>query len=217
MKFVYDPPISPYLNILYRDDHIVVCDKPSGLLSVRGKAPEHQDSLEKRLQTIWPTMGVVHRLDMATSGIMVIVLNKPAHKSIARQFQERQTDKTYIARVYGRPQVEQGVVELPLICDWPNRPKQMVEHIKGKKAQTYWQLIESDGQTSRIKLKPISGRSHQLRVHMLSIGHVILGDRLYATGEALALAPRLQLHAHELKFKHPVSHDEMRFVSPTPF
>ena len=154
---------------------------------------------------------------MATSGLMVWALNKPAHSSLARQFQERQTSKQYIARVYGTVEANEGLVELPLICDWPNRPKQMVEFNYGKKSTTYWQVLSREDEFTRILLHPITGRSHQLRVHMLSIGHPILGDRLYAHEKALALAPRLQLHAEQLSFTHPVSGEKMAFTAPCPF
>ncbi len=217
MTFVYNPPKEPVLPIVYRDQDIVVFDKPSGLLSVRGKLPEHQDSIESRAQRVWPKIGVVHRLDMATSGLMVWALNKPAHSSLARQFQERQTSKQYIARVYGQIEADEGLIELPLICDWPNRPKQMVDFNRGKKSTTYWQVLNRDTDSTRVLLHPITGRSHQLRVHMLSIGHPILGDRLYAHKKALALAPRLQLHAENLVFSHPVSGEKMAFVAPCPF
>lgn len=217
MHFVYNPPQEPILPILYRDQDIVVFNKPSGLLSVRGKLPQHQDSLEARAQRVWPKIGIVHRLDMATSGLMVWALNKPAHSHLARQFQERQTSKRYIARVYGQVEAEQGMIELPLICDWPNRPKQMVAHVNGKKSSTFWQVLSRDSESTRMVLHPITGRSHQLRVHMLSIGHPILGDRLYAHQDALALAPRLQLHAEQLGFTHPVSGEALNFSAACPF
>ncbi|MCU4677431.1 bifunctional tRNA pseudouridine(32) synthase/23S rRNA pseudouridine(746) synthase RluA [Catenovulum sp. 2E275] len=217
MSFVYNPPKEPVLPIIYHDKDIVVFNKPSGLLSVRGKLPEHQDSLEARAQRVWPKIGIVHRLDMATSGIMVWALHKAAHSNLARQFQERQTSKHYIARVYGHPIAEQGLIELPLICDWPNRPKQMVEHNVGKKSATFWQVIGKDTESSRILLHPITGRSHQLRVHMLALGHPILGDRLYAHPQALALAPRLQLHAERLQFSHPISGENLEFYAACPF
>ena len=125
--FVYDPPQSPYLKILYRDNDILVLDKPSGLLSVAGRLAIHKDSLQTRVQRVFPTATVVHRLDMSTSGIMLMALNKDSHRNISRQFQDRLISKRYLARVYGKPNTETGSVDLPLICDWINRPKQKVD------------------------------------------------------------------------------------------
>ncbi len=213
----YAPPQHPYLNIVFRDEHIIVLDKPSGLLSVPGKALEHRDSLQNRVQTVYPSATVVHRLDMATSGLMVMALNKAAHRHISKQFELRKTKKAYQAIVYGKIQEQQGEVNLPLICDWPNRPKQMVDHENGKAALTHWQVLEYLPAATRVKLNPITGRSHQLRVHMLSLGHPIIGDRLYAHPEALALATRLNLHAYRLQFSHPVTEQPLTFESKVPF
>ncbi|NQZ07184.1 MAG: RNA pseudouridine synthase, partial [Algicola sp.] len=154
---------------------------------------------------------------MATSGLMVMALTKAAHREISRQFQHRETKKNYIARVYGHIEQDEGSIELPLICDWPNRPKQMVDFERGKHALTHWQVIDREGQQTRVSLTPITGRSHQLRVHMLSIGHPILGDRLYAHEQALAAAPRLQLHAKWLAFTHPQSGEAVEFNAECPF
>ena len=247
--FVYKPPLQPYLTILYQDDDILVANKPSGLLSVPGKAEEHKDSLISRVNTVFPTATVVHRLDMATSGIMVMALNKESHRHISKQFELRQTKKRYFARVFGKVKSNQGEVNLPLICDWPNRPKQMVDYERGKKALTHYEVVEvtsdeshqvvsskndtsfgtSPGVNSPIStvageenetlvaLYPVTGRSHQLRVHMLELGHPILGDRLYAHDEALGMAERLQLHAESLSFAHPASQDWLTFQTPIPF
>ncbi|WP_016957921.1 bifunctional tRNA pseudouridine(32) synthase/23S rRNA pseudouridine(746) synthase RluA [Catenovulum agarivorans] len=217
MTFVYNPPQTPYLPILYQDQDMVVFNKPSGLLSVKGKLPEHWDSVELRAARVWPKIGVVHRLDMATSGLMVWALHKEAHGKLARQFQDRVTKKTYIARIYGKVAAEQGLIELPLICDWPNRPKQMVEFNRGKPSTTYWQVETYEENATRVKLFPITGRSHQLRVHMLKLGHPILGDRLYAHDNALAMANRLQLHAETLFLYHPMTGEPMNFTAPCPF
>ena len=213
----YSPPVSPWLKFLYRDDDILVLEKPSGLLSVPGKQPEHKDSLQLRVQRVFPTATVVHRLDMATSGIMLFALNKAAHKHIGLQFEKRLTKKRYFARVYGHPEPAQGSVDLPLICDWPNRPKQKVDVEAGKKALTHYQTVHKAEYWSLMELTPITGRSHQLRVHMLSLGHPILGDRLYAHQAALNMAPRLQLHASELVIEHPVTGKVLQFISPHPF
>ncbi len=217
MLLNYNPPTQPAFTIIYQDDDLIVLDKPSGLLTVPGKAPEHKDSLEKRVQRVFPTATIVHRLDMATSGLLLMALNKPAHREISRQFQHRETSKKYIARIYGHPEQTSGSIELPLICDWPNRPKQMVDFERGKHALTHWQVIESEDNATRVELTPVTGRSHQLRVHMQQLGHPILGDRLYATGDALATAPRLQLHAMELAVTHPVSQQRLAFEAPCPF
>ncbi|WP_158966775.1 bifunctional tRNA pseudouridine(32) synthase/23S rRNA pseudouridine(746) synthase RluA [Paraglaciecola sp. L3A3] len=213
----YAPPTNPYLDIIYQDDDILLLNKPSGLLSVPGKAFEHRDSLQTRVQTVFPTATVVHRLDMATSGLMVMALNKPAHRHISKQFELRETSKTYIAVVYGHTAAESGTVDLPLICDWPNRPKQMVDHERGKKALTHWSVLQRNENSTRVELKPITGRSHQLRVHMLSLGHPIIGDRLYAHPEALEMANRLNLHALTLSFRHPQSEQALNFETPVPF
>ncbi len=218
----YDPPMSPYLEVVYQDDDIIVLNKPSKLLSVPGKNPIHADSLERRVQKVLPTATIVHRLDMATSGILCMALNKPAHRHISRQFQDRKTKKRYIARVWGKLKQQQGEVNLPLICDWPNRPKQMVDFERGKPSQTFWQVLNYESLpdnefATRVALTPITGRSHQLRVHMLSLQHVILGDRLYAHPKALAAADRLQLHAEYLSLQHPVTEKVLEFTAPCTF
>lgn len=213
----YSPPTKPYLNIVFRDDDVLLLDKPSGLLSVPGKAPEHADSLQSRAQRVFPTASIVHRLDMATSGLMLMALNKAAHRHISKQFELRETSKTYQAIVFGHVKNDSGEIDLPLICDWPNRPKQMVDKQRGKKALTKWQVLERKADTTRVELKPVTGRSHQLRVHMLSMDHPIIGDRLYAHQTALELATRLNLHAKTLGFRHPVTEQDLYFESQVPF
>lgn len=214
----YCPPTEPWLHILYQDAHIMVVNKPSGLLSVPGRLDEHKDSIMTRIQRDFPQAESVHRLDMATSGVMVIALNKAAERELKRQFREREPQKQYIARIWGHPQQEEGLIDLPLICDWPNRPKQKVCYETGKSAQTEYQVLECyPDNTARILLKPITGRSHQLRVHLQALGHPILGDRFYATPEALALAPRLQLHAGSLTITHPGYGTSMTFKAPANF
>lgn len=213
----YAPPLEPYINILYQDDFILVLDKPSGLLTVPGKAAEHKDSLQLRVQRVFPTARIVHRLDMATSGLIVLALGKPNQGYIAKQFEKREVKKRYRAIVWGKPEENAGTISLPLICDWPNRPKQMVDHGRGKAATTHWSTLETNGKYTLVDLKPVTGRSHQLRVHMLSMEHPILGDRLYAHDEAKAAAPRLQLHACELSFRHPETEEIIEFKSACPF
>ncbi|TLP48193.1 RluA family pseudouridine synthase [Cohaesibacter sp. CAU 1516] len=213
----YLPPQEPYLSVLYADDHIALVDKPTGLLSVPGKDPDHWDCLEYRAQQQLGDARIVHRLDMDTSGIMVLAMNADSHRNLGRQFEKRKTQKSYVARVWGHLAEEAGNVDLPLICDWPNRPKQMVCFERGKPAKTDWQLLSRDATSSLVRLIPHTGRSHQLRVHMLSLGHVILGDRFYAQGEALASADRLMLHAERLGLIHPARGEWMDFESPCPF
>ncbi|SNY60171.1 ribosomal large subunit pseudouridine synthase A [Arsukibacterium tuosuense] len=203
--FQYLPPQTPYLDIIYQDNDILVVNKPSGLLSVPGKAAEHWDCLEYRVKLVLPTARIVHRLDMATSGVMVLALHADAQRDLNRQFQLRQTDKQYIARVTGLVAADQGTVCLPLICDWPNRPRQMVCFQRGKASVTHYKVLERGADLSRLLLTPVTGRSHQLRVHMQMIGHAILGDKFYADAATFAAADRLQLHAQTLSLKHPTS------------
>ncbi len=190
----------------------MVVNKASGLLSVPGRAPENKDSVMTRIQADFPTAESVHRLDMATSGVIVVALTKAAERELKRQFREREPKKSYIARVWGHLAQDEGLIDLPLTCDWPNRPKQKVCYETGKPSQTLYQVLsrDADGST-RVKLSPITGRSHQLRVHMLAIGHPILGDGFYAHPEAKAMASRLQLHAQELCITHPEFGTVMHF------
>lgn len=220
--FVYTPPMIPYLDILFQDEDIVVINKASGLLSVPGRLPEHQDCLQNRIQRVLPTATIVHRLDMATSGIIIMALNKPAHVAISRQFEQRKTKKSYIARVYGLIKEQEGSINLPLICDWPNRPKQKVDHENGKQSLTHYRVLSynksnNEQNSTLVELTPVTGRSHQLRVHMLALGHPILGDRLYAHEQALTVSNRLQLHAKNLCLNHPVTGELLSFVAPCPF
>ena len=154
----YAPPMRPYLNIVFKDEHLLVLNKPSGLLTVPGKALEHKDSLELRVQRVYPTAKIVHRLDMATSGLLVMALDKDTHRQLSKQFELRQTRKTYIARVYGEVSGERGSVDLPLICDWPNRPKQMVCQQRGKPSLTHWRVLERNDNSTRMELTPVTGR-----------------------------------------------------------
>ncbi|TQF66876.1 bifunctional tRNA pseudouridine(32) synthase/23S rRNA pseudouridine(746) synthase RluA [Pseudoalteromonas luteoviolacea] len=217
MLLNYNPPLDPYIEILYQDDHMLVINKPSGLLTVPGKDPKHADSAINRINRVYPSAKIVHRLDMATSGVLCLAMHKEAHRFLSIQFQDRLTKKRYVARVHGKLTQSHGSVDLPLICDWPNRPKQKVCHESGKPSLTHFEVIEHEAQATRVSLTPITGRSHQLRVHMQSLGHVILGDRLYAQGEALAAASRLQLHAQMLQICHPISGEMMHFEAPDPF
>ncbi|WP_375058588.1 RluA family pseudouridine synthase [Zobellella sp. DQSA1] len=213
----YDPPTDPQFEVLYQDNSLIVLNKPSGLLTVPGRELIHRDSLSYRVARVYPSVQVVHRLDMATSGVIVMALHPKAHRELNRQFRERETAKRYYAWVYGRPEQDSGSIELPLCCDWPNRPRHMVDQVHGKHALTHWRCLVRQEKRSLMELTPITGRSHQLRVHMLSLGHPILGDNLYAEGEALALAPHLQLHAASLEFRHPRTKQWLAFSAPAPF
>ncbi|MFP1132770.1 pseudouridine synthase [Asticcacaulis sp.] len=188
---------------LYADDSVLVFDKPAGLLSVPGRLPENKDSLALRVQALWPDALIVHRLDMATSGLILMARGAEPHRALSIAFAERQVTKRYVAVVAGEVAAEQGEVDLPLICDWPNRPRQKVDHEVGKPSLTRYTVLAREAGRTRVALEPVTGRSHQLRVHMMALGHPILGDEFYAPDEVRALSPRLQLHAEYLAFPHP--------------
>ena len=212
------PPCREELTELYRDNQIVVVVKPAGLLSVPGKPPNDADSALGRLQKIEPETRVVHRLDMSTSGIMVFALNADSHRHLSRQFQDRKVSKGYEAEVWHLPEQSSGEINLPLRCDWPNRPRQMVDYDLGKPSQTLFTVIDNHRPSfGRVWLEPVTGRSHQLRVHMAELGHPILGCEFYAHPEAKSAACRLHLHACQLSFEHPESGKPMEFNSPAPF
>ncbi|QDF68160.1 bifunctional tRNA pseudouridine(32) synthase/23S rRNA pseudouridine(746) synthase RluA [Shewanella sp. SNU WT4] len=215
--FIYCPPTDPWLSQVHCDKDIIVIDKPSGLLSVPGRALAHKDSVYSRVLAEHPNAQVVHRLDMATSGIIVLALRRSAEIELKRQFHDRETHKIYYARVAGHVKQAQGSVDYPLICDWPNRPKQMVDHKIGKPSLTHYEVISYGKRSTLVKLTPITGRSHQLRVHMMAIGHPILGDNFYADPLAKRLAPRLLLHAAELQITHPYSGEVLTFTAAAPF
>lgn len=211
----YAPPDVP-LAVLHEDHEIVVVDKPAGLLSVPGRGEHLSDCLLSRVQVAFPTALLVHRLDRDTSGAMVFGLTPHAQRNLSMQFEKRRVKKTYVARVWGEMAGKTGTVDLPLIVDWPNRPRQMVCHETGKPAVTDWRVLRTGDGESRVRLNPRTGRSHQLRVHMLALGHVILGDPLYAEGPA-ANFPRLMLHSQELRISHPESGRGMAFRAEVPF
>ncbi|WP_299285449.1 pseudouridine synthase [uncultured Tateyamaria sp.] len=215
MDDAYTPPQDP-LVVLHDDAEMLVVDKPSGLLSVPGKGADLADCLIARVQAVWPQALLVHRLDRDTSGVMVFGLTPHAQRFLSKQFELRAAKKTYVARVWGRLTPKTGRVDLPLIVDWENRPRQHVNHETGKAAITDWRVLRDSARESRVRLMPKTGRSHQLRVHMLALGHPILGDPFYATGEALAFE-RLMLHSEELRIKHPDSGKMMRFRQSAPF
>ncbi len=215
--FVYSPPQTPYLELIYQDDSLTVWNKPAGLLSVPGRLPEHQDSLALRVLRVLPDAKVVHRLDMATSGLLLMPLGKAAQSELSRQFQQRTVEKSYQALVWGELAKPEGEIDLPMRCDWPNRPRQIIDHVQGKSALTRYRLLSYADGISCVALYPETGRSHQLRLHMQALGHPILGDRLYASTEALKASARLCLHAHQLTINHPQTGQRISFEAPVPF
>lgn len=215
MSSEYNPPNDP-LVILHQDHELLLVDKPSGLLSVPGKGEHLADCLIARIQAVFPDALLVHRLDRDTSGVMVFAMTPHAQRHLGLQFEKRQVKKTYVARVYGQVKGKEGTVNLPLIVDWPNRPKQHVDHENGKPAVTDWKVVKREESATRMRLFPQTGRSHQLRVHMLELGHPILGDPFYATGDALD-APRLMLHAESLRLRHPDGGKGLTFKAKCPF
>jgi tRNA pseudouridine32 synthase / 23S rRNA pseudouridine746 synthase len=212
--FAYDPPETP-LQILHEDAAIIVLDKPAGLLSVPGKLEGRQDCLITRLQAARWNALLVHRLDCDTSGIIIFARTKQAQGFLGQEFEQRRAQKTYIARLQGQIDADQGRVDLPLASDWAYRPRQKVDP-GGKPAQTDWQVIGRSPAETRVRLTPHTGRSHQLRVHMLSLGHPILGDQIYAA-ETTRTHARLMLHAETLSLHHPVTGDWVQFAAPVPF
>ncbi len=214
MSAEYTPPDTP-LDVLHADHELIVVNKPAGLLSVPGKGPHLADCLLTRVQEAFPGALLVHRLDRDTSGVMVFAATPHAQRHLGLQFEKRQVKKSYVARVAGRLEPKTGTVDLPLIVDWPNRPRQMVCHETGKPAQTDWKVLKASDDESRVRLFPKTGRSHQLRVHMLSLGHPILGDPFYS--EDHARWPRLMLHAEELRLRHPDGGKGMRFFAKPAF
>jgi tRNA pseudouridine32 synthase / 23S rRNA pseudouridine746 synthase len=202
---VYSPPRRQPVEVIYRDPYLLAVNKPSGLLSVPGRGADKHDSLAVRVQLEFPGARVVHRLDMGTSGLLLFALDAPTQVALGRLFERRQIEKRYIAVVSGEPDPAEGEIRLPLITDWPRRPRQMVDPENGKPAQTHYRVVDSlsAAGVSRVQLRPFTGRSHQLRVHMAHIGHPILGDELYADEPWRSAAPRLLLHAEFLAFRHP--------------
>lgn len=215
---VYLPPPDNGLAVIHADTEIIVVDKPAGLLSVPGRGAGMDDCLATRVQARFPDALIAHRLDMSTSGLLVLARGAEMHRQLSRFFRDRQIDKRYLAIVHGLMAVDTGEVDLPLICDWPNRPRQKVDFEIGKPSQTRFRVISRDplANTTRVELEPITGRSHQLRVHMASLGHPILGDDLYG-GAATERAERLLLHAMDLGLFHPLTAVAMQFHSDAPF
>jgi tRNA pseudouridine32 synthase/23S rRNA pseudouridine746 synthase len=224
MLYAPPPPVgdSPF-DLIFSDQHLLVLNKPSGLLSVPGRGPDKQDCLSARVQSRFPEALIVHRLDLQTSGLLAMARGIEAQRALNRAFEMRQVHKRYQAVVDGVVAVpggaEWGVIDLPLELDWPNRPKHIVDHVNGRPSVTRWRVLAADPQRAgtRLELEPVTGRSHQLRVHLQAIGHPILGDDLYASPDAVARVSRLLLHACELILPHPVSGQSMSFASPPPF
>ncbi len=211
----YRPPDTP-LAVIHEDHELLAVDKPSGLLSVPGRGAHLADCLLARVQAVFPQALLVHRLDRDTSGVMVFALTPQAQRHLGLQFERRHVKKTYVARVWGRLEPRTGTVDLPLVVDWPNRPLQKVDHDTGRPARTDWRVLRHEDGTTRVRLMPLTGRSHQLRVHMKEIGHPICGDPFYATGPAREF-PRLMLHAESLRLRHPDGGAGVTLKAAVPF
>jgi len=215
-------PAGPAIAPVYVDDTLLVLDKPGGLLAVPGRGADKQDCLAARVQARYPDALIVHRLDMATSGLMVMARGPAAQRALGKAFAAREVDKRYIAVVAGRleaPPDGWGIIDLPLVVDWPNRPRRIVDRRLGKPSLTRWRVLGHDetAQTTRVELEPVTGRSHQLRVHLRELGHPILGDALYAPPAVLARSGRLLLHASSLGFVQPATGERLAFERPAPF
>ena len=197
------------LEVVFADDAIVVLNKPSGLLTVPGRGPEKADCLSKRVQARYPDALIVHRLDRDTSGLVVLARGLPAQRVLNLAFEQRRVDKRYTAVVTGLLALDGQwkEIDLPMLVDWPNRPKRTINHAEGQSALTRWRCtaVDAAANTSRVELEPVTGRTHQLRVHMQAIGHPMVGDTLYAPPEVQAQADRLLLHSGLLSFPHPVT------------
>ncbi len=206
-------------GILHEDPHLLVVDKACGLLTVPGIGPEKADCLIARLQGRWPGARVVHRLDRDTSGVLVVARDAATHRALSMQFERRETSKRYVALAAGHPPKDSGEIDLPIRKDLVNTPLQVVDFVHGRPSVTRWSVVErlASPARSRFSLEPVTGRSHQLRVHLLAIGHPILGDDLYAPPDVRTMAPRLCLHAEHLEFTHPASGARVAFRAPIPF
>lgn len=205
------------IDILFEDEHLLAVIKPPWVLSVPGRGPDKQDSMATRCQTYCGDIHVVHRLDCATSGVMIFAKTKEAEKRLHQQFRERHTEKEYIAVGAGEACMATGQVQLPLLTDWPNRPKQKVDLENGKHSVTEFHLLDQSNGEARMLLHPITGRSHQLRVHMKYLGLPIIGDRLYAPDEVASANDRMLLHAQRLVLQHPFSQNRLVLHAPCPF
>lgn len=208
--------------VVHEDAHCIALEKPPGLLAVPGRGPCKQDCLALRARHLWPDALVVHRLDMATSGVLLMARGAAMQRALSQAFAARQVDKRYVAVVAGRMRPPPspdgwGEIDLPLAADWPNRPRQQVDRLRGKPSLTRWRILSAERDSTRVELMPLTGRTHQLRVHLQALGHPILGDTLYAPAHVQARASRLLLHACALRLRHPATGAPLRLVSPTPF
>jgi tRNA pseudouridine32 synthase/23S rRNA pseudouridine746 synthase len=218
------PALAPDLDLVHADDHLLVLNKPSGLLSVPGRGEDKQDCLSRRVQAQYPDALIVHRLDMATSGLMLMARGIVMQRALSQLFERRKVDKRYIAVVDGclAPAASPdgwGLIDLPIAVDWPRRPLRIIDAELGKSSQTRWRALGFDEAThsTRVELEPLTGRSHQLRVHLQALGYPMLGDALYAPEAVQVRAPRLLLHACVLKFIHPATGDLLSFESAPDF
>lgn len=202
---------------VYQDDRLLVLEKPSGLLAVPGRGPELQDCLSSRVLAAYPTALVVHRLDRDTSGVFLMALDPAAQRELSRQFEARETEKRYTAVVTGSPELAEGFIDLPLRKDFDRPPRHMVAPVHGRPSQTRWRVVDRSANSTRLAVEPITGRSHQIRIHLAAIGLPILGDPLYAPDEVVAMAPRLMLHAEMLTVRHPDDGRVVTFTSVCPF
>lgn len=216
--------ITPGFELVHVDASLLVLNKAAGLLSVPGRGEDKQDCLSARVQQLYPDALVVHRLDMATSGLLLMARSITVQRALGAQFERRQVDKRYVAVVDGEPATpagdgKWGLIDLPIALDWPRRPLRIIDPQGGKTSQTRWRVLERDAaaRSTRLELAPLTGRSHQLRVHLQAVGHPILGDTLYGDTAVQARAPRLLLHASQLTFAHPVSGELLQFESAPPF
>lgn len=200
--------------LIFCDESLLIVNKPAGLLAVPGRGADKQDCLSTRLQREFPDALVVHRLDMATSGLMVFARGIEMQRHLSQMFREREVEKRYVAVVSGNLEIKEGEVELAIAADWPNRPLRKVDAVLGKPSLTSYRVLERNADSTRVELEPVTGRTHQLRVHMAAIGHPILGDALYGDE---ASAPRLMLHACSLRFLHPLSNEPLNFFVPSPY
>ena len=212
----YRPPQGK-ISYIHTDPDLIVIDKPAELLSVPGRGPEKADCAMSRVQADHPDALTVHRLDMSTSGLLVFARSKEAQRRLAIQFEKGVIAKSYIADVWGAPVPGSGRIDLPLGQDWPNRPRQKVDHDAGRPSQTKYETIDMHDYGARLALTPLTGRTHQLRLHLAAIGNPILGDDIYAHAEALTAKPRLHLHALRLELIHPTRNERLRFESACPF
>ncbi len=218
MSEIYIVPFcEEQVRILHRDEYLLLVRKPDLLLTIPGRNPANRDCLISRLRHRDPGASIVHRLDLDTSGIMVIPLDKPTHAHISRQFQERRIYKEYEAIVYGVVSDDAGEIELPIAPNWQDRPRQVISAERGKSALTRYEVLSRQADRTRLRLKPVTGRSHQLRIHLAEIGHPILGCDFYAHPQALGMADRLLLHATVLEFEHPATGKSLRGECPADF